>query len=225
MLCDKYKESLMEAAASGPALPDVLREHMEACAHCRTTLAGEQSLFAAVDAGLRRAANGRVRSCFLPNVKANLATEAVPTRNPIPGWAFLGATGAVALAAAFLSLPRGAHDEARKEVITVRSKVPAGAGELSFAPERKTSHSARASKQQNVSDTASHEPEVLIQPEEEEFLKRFYAAARNPAGDVRAVADEHEITPKPLVIEQIEVKDLRIENLDEESGFTQSGTK
>lgn len=231
MLCDKYKEALTEAAASGAALPIPVREHVDTCVHCGATLAGEQTLFAAVDAGLYRAANAKVRSCFLPNVKANLATETAPTRKPLPGWVFVCASGALAFAAAFLSLPRGAHDEARTEAITVPNKVPAGAGGLGlrFAAERKTRYSARASKapeQENVSDTASHEPEVLIQPEEEEFLKRFYAAVCNPARDVRAiVADEHEMTPKPLVIEQIEVKDLKIENLDQESGLTQTGTK
>jgi hypothetical protein len=229
MLCDKYKEALIETAASGAALRISLREHVDACVHCRATLAGERSLFAAVDAGLHRAANAEVRSCFLPNARAKLATETVPTRNPIRGWAFVCATGAVALAAAFLSLPHGAHDQARTEAITMPSKVPAGARGSSFVPERKPRYSARAStvpEQQNVFNTANHEPEVLIQPEEEEFLKRFYAAVRNQARDVRAVvADEHEIAPKPLIIEQIEVKDLKIENLDEESGLTQTGTK
>jgi hypothetical protein len=105
----------------------------------------------------------------------------------------------------------------------------ADGGRLSLAPENKTLYSARASKapnQGNVSDATSHEPEVLIQSEEEECLKRFYATARNRGGDVRAVVvDEHEITPKSLLVEQIEVKDLKIEDLDEESELTQTDTK
>ncbi len=67
---------------------------------------------------------------------------------------------------------------------------------------------------------------MLIQPEEEEFLKRLYLAMRNSAGDAKVVVtDNHEVTPKPLVIEQIEVRGLKIENLDEESGLAQTGTK
>src|SRR6267154_1631009 len=231
MLCDKYKEALIEAAASGAALPLALREHVQACGHCAAVLAGERNLFAAVDAGLHKAANAKVRPSFVPNVQATLATETVPTRNPIPAWGLVCATGALALAAAFLSLPRGAHDKANTEAITVEGKVPAGAGEvgLSLAPEHKTRFSARAyraPKQLKVTGAASHEPEVLVQPEEEEFLKRFYTAARNPARDARAaVTDEHEIMPKPQVIAQIEVKDLKIEDLDNESGFSQTGTK
>jgi hypothetical protein len=232
MLCDKYKKELIEAAASGAALPGGLREHVEACALCGARLAAEQTLFAAVDAGLHKAANAKVRSSsFLPNVKANLASETVPTRNPIPGWAFVCATAALALAAAFLSAPRGDHDKARAEAITLSSKVPAGVGgvELSLVPERKSRHTARAfraAEQQNVAGTTSHEPEVLIQPEEEEFLRRLYVAVRNPERYAAAVVtDNHEVTPKPLVIEQIEVRDLKIENLDEESGLAQTDSK
>jgi hypothetical protein len=228
MVCDKYKKALTKAAASGAALPNAAREHVETCPHCGIVLANTQTLFAAVDAGLHRAANVQVRSSFLSDVKANLAAETVPTRNAIPGWVLVCATGALALAAAFLSLPSGIHDQARTEAITVASKIPTGAGvELSLAPEHKTHYTARNFKspeQQNISG-ASHEPEVLVQPEEEEFLKAFYVV-RNPAGDARVVLTaDHEITPKPLVIEQIEVRDLKIENLDDESGLTQTGTK
>src|ERR1700730_1194906 len=231
MLCDKYKEALIEAAAGGTALSDVLREHVEACVHCGAMLADERILFAAVDAGLHKAANARVRPSFVPNVKAKLATETVPGRNPIPGWAFVPATAALALAVVFLSLPWGAHDKALTAASAGTSKVPAraGAAGLSVAPEHKIRYSAQALKvtdQQNVSGAASHEPEVLIQPEEEEFLKRFYAAVRTPAGEAKVViTDNHEVTPKPLVIEQIEVTDLKIENLDEEAGLARARTK
>ncbi len=231
MLCEKYKKALVEAAASGAALPNALREHVQACEHCAAMLAGERALFAAVDAGLHKAANAKVRPSFVPNVQATLATETVPTRNPIPAWGLVCATGALALAVAFLSLPRGAQDKANTEAITVQGKLPAGACEavLSLAPEHKTRFSARAYRaptQLKVTGAASHELEVLVQPEEEEFLKRFYAAARNPARDARAVVtDEHEIMPTPQVIAQIEVKDLRIEDLVDESSLTQTGTK
>src|SRR6267378_94945 len=137
MLCDEYKEALIEAAASGAALPNALREHMQACEHCAAMLTGERALFAAVDAGLHKAANAKVRPSFVPNVQATLATETVPTRNPIPAWGLVCATGAIALAVAFLGLPRGAHDKADTEAITVQGKVAAEVGEvgLSLAPE------------------------------------------------------------------------------------------
>jgi hypothetical protein len=229
MLCDKYKEALTEAASS-TALPDVLREHLETCAYCRASLVSQRTLFAAVDAGLHKAANAKARSSFHTNVKANLTALAV-THNPIPARALVCATGALALAAAFLSLPRGPQDKARPEAIIVPSKVPASAGgvELSLGPESKIRYSARglrASEQRGFSSGASHEPEVLIQPDEEAFLKRFYVAVRDPAGEARAiVTEEQEIMLTPQAIAQIEVEDLRIEDLGRESELTQTGTK
>ena len=231
MLCDKYKDALIEAAASGAALPIALSEHVETCALCAAKLAGEQTLFAAVDAGLRKAANARVRSSFVAAVKANLATETVPTGKPVPRWALVSATAALALAAAFLSLPRGAHDKAQIEAVTVASKLPVEPVEveLSLVPERKTRYSARTSRvpeQQNVSASTSHEPEVLIQPEEEESLRRFYATARNPVSDGTSVVTEnHEVAPEPLFIEQIELRDLKIEDLDKGPGLAQTETR
>src|SRR6266853_5170953 len=159
MLCEKYKEALVEAAASGAALPNALREHVQACEHCAAVLTGEQAIFAAVDAGLHKAANAKVRPSFVPNVQATLATETVPRRNPIPAWGLVCATGALALAVAFLSLPRGAHDKANTEAITVQGKVAAVADEvgLSVALEHRYSGKAvKAQEQQDVAGAASH---------------------------------------------------------------------
>src|SRR5437879_13427288 len=123
MPCEKYKEALVEAA-SGAALPNALREHVQACEHCAAMLASERALFAAVDAGLHKAANAKVRPSFVPNVQATLATETVPTRSPIPGWALVCAAGALAVTAAFLSVARGSHDKARREGSSVRGRGP-----------------------------------------------------------------------------------------------------
>jgi len=230
MLCEKYKEALVEAAASGAALPNALREHVQACEYCAAMLTGERALFAAVDAGLHKAANAKVRPSLVPNVKANLATETVPSRNPIPGWALVCAAGALAVAAAFLSVPRGSHDKARTEGISVPSGVPAvaaGVG-LRLSPEPTTRYSARVVRvpgQKNISVATSHEPEVLIQPEEEDSLKRWYAAVHNSQRYAKAAFTDDEVAPKLLVIEQIEVRDLKIENLDEGSGLAQAITK
>src|SRR5260370_12877183 len=99
MLCDKYKEALIEAAASGAALPISLREHVDACGRCRATLATEQTLFAAIDAGLHRSANAKVRDCFLPKANANIAAETLPPRHPYPLCAFLSPTAHTVLSA------------------------------------------------------------------------------------------------------------------------------
>jgi hypothetical protein len=229
MLCDKYKEALIEAAA-GAALPVSIREHVDACARCRAKLAATRVLFAAADTELGKTANAEVPPSFLPKVRANLATVAVPGPKPIPSWTFVYATAALVIALGLLGLSRGPRKQTRTESGTVPSQAFVGTNgiALNSVAERKTSDSARFSKvraQQKVS-VAANEPEVLVQPEEEELLKRFYEAARNPARDARTIiADEHELPPKALAIERIEVRDLEIETLDEESGLAQTGTK
>jgi hypothetical protein len=135
------------------------------------------------------------------------------------------------MASFFLSLPRNARDKNHTEAINAPSKVVGGGGSavLNFAPDRQTRYDAKASKvpgRLDVASATSHELEVLIQPEEEEFLKRFYAAVCSPVGEARVVVtDNHELTTKPLAIEQIEVRELTIENLDQGSGIAQAGTK
>jgi len=230
MLCDKYKEVLMEVAAKGATMPVPVREHVDACAACGAGLTEKKALFAAVDAGLHNTANAEVPSSFLLNVKASLPVESVRARNLIPGLGFVCASGALLLAIAFLSLLHRGQERALTEAVTVASEAPADARGtwLNSVSQRKTPHPARVSKaraQQNVS-VANHEPEVLVPPGEEEFLRRYYTRLGSPARDIKlVVADEHELTPKPLVISQIEVKELKIESMEERLGFQQTNTK
>lgn len=100
MPCEHFKEALIEAAASGAALQGPLRAHLAECASCREALAQEQSLFAAIDAGLDTVANVEVPASVLARVRAGLDEVGVP-RSRWLGWAAW--TGA-ALAAASLLL-------------------------------------------------------------------------------------------------------------------------
>src|SRR5260370_7324526 len=77
MLCDKYKEALIEAAASGAALPISLREHVDACGRCRATLSTEQTLFAAIDAPVHKPPTPKIRTTFLPKLKATLPSKSL----------------------------------------------------------------------------------------------------------------------------------------------------
>jgi len=178
-------------------------KHVQACEHCAAVLTGERALFAAVDAGLHKPRTQKYVLPFFLTCRQPRDRDSSDA-NPIPAWGLVFATSALALAVAFLGLPRGAHDKANTEAITVQGKVAAEAGEveLSHAPERKTRFSAKAvaaNEQQDIAGATSHEPDVLIQPEEEEFLKRFYASMPSPAGEAKVVVtDNHEVTPKSL---------------------------
>src|ERR1700726_4695991 len=75
MLCDKYKDALIEAAA-GAAVPISLREHVGACARCRAALDAQRTIFTTVDAGLRSRTNVGVPANFDHRVRAALEVQA-----------------------------------------------------------------------------------------------------------------------------------------------------
>lgn len=95
MLCDKYNEALIEAAASGAGVPVDVREHLDECQDCCEALAIEQALFTAVDVSLRRGANAQLSDSFLHGVRARLTEERVPTRSWSPAWAAVAACAAL----------------------------------------------------------------------------------------------------------------------------------
>ena len=66
MPCQHYKDALIEVAASGSAPQGELRVHLDECASCRAAFAEEQSFFAAIDSGVRAAANIDVPPSLLP---------------------------------------------------------------------------------------------------------------------------------------------------------------
>ena len=72
MLCEHYKEALIEAAASGAELHEDLHAHLDGCAACRAAFEQEQTFFASIDAGLRVTANADVPALLLPRARARL---------------------------------------------------------------------------------------------------------------------------------------------------------
>src|SRR2546423_14825106 len=95
MLCEHYKEALIEAAASDVPAPGDLREHLDGCSDCRAAFEEEQALFSSIDGGLRVAANADVPASLLPRVRAQLSGQSVARRSWIPVWAVLGAAALV----------------------------------------------------------------------------------------------------------------------------------
>jgi hypothetical protein len=227
MLCDEYKDALTEAAASGAALPSCIREHVNFCVRCQGMFAARQVVFAAVDMRLHIINNVELPSSFLPDLKAKLASETPPTRTPIHSWAFACAAGTLVLAVALIGLRRDQGGQIGAESLN-RTKKPAAMANglkldpihVSKAPDRVGVPKARM--QQNLS-ARNHDPEVLVPREEEEYLEGYYARLRKRGGMNLILAGQQEIRAKALQIEQIEVKELKIESLDEEAEL--QGTK
>jgi hypothetical protein len=121
MPCDKYKEALIETAASGAALRISLREHVDACVHCSATLAAQQTLFAAVDSSIRRSANAELPDAFLLGVRSRLTAERISERSWSPAWAAIAASAALIIGTVMVTRDR--HSGA---VLNVKQTSPNG---------------------------------------------------------------------------------------------------
>jgi hypothetical protein len=107
MPCEHYKKALIEAAASawpaggaaygsgsstGDVLSVALREHLKDCAHCRATLAGEQTLFSAIDAALSDHASPEIPASFLFGLQVRIARDQALQRGWFPAWTVVAAS-------------------------------------------------------------------------------------------------------------------------------------
>ena len=85
MICDQYKNALIELAAAGAEPGQELRSHLQACLHCLTAFENERRRFASIDSALRSSANTEVPSSFIPSVRARVQHEssAAPAIAPV----------------------------------------------------------------------------------------------------------------------------------------------
>jgi len=183
--------------------------------------AARQVVFAAVDMRLHTINNVEPASSFLPALKAKLAAETHPRRPPIHSWAFACAAATLVLAVALIGLRRDQGGQIGEESLSRREKPADGANALKVDPIQVSKAPdpvgvAKARMQQNLS-AASHDPEVLVPREEEKYLESYYARLQKRDGMNVVLAGQQETRAKALQIEQIEVKELKIESLDEEA--------
>jgi hypothetical protein len=126
MVCDKYKETLIEAAATGDALAGDVQEHVRVCASCREMLASQQSLFSSVDAGVRYRVNVPVPTNFDHRMRAALQTQAPQSRWRYSWVLTAGTLGAAAaiLIAFLLARPVKHGVNGTGTNVVVESKLP-----------------------------------------------------------------------------------------------------
>lgn len=224
MPCQRYKDALIEAAASGAAPSGELRTHLAGCASCLAAFAQEQSLFAAMDAGLRMTVNAEVPPSLLPRVSAGLDQVSVAPRvrwlQPL-----VFASGSVALILmVFLMthphrpMPEGTakHGPILQAPVTPRTDTspenapPANTKIASI----RANHSHTAGNSTILHSAASSNPEVLVPPDEREAYARFVATLKERSGVVvtlRAHASEKRdalVSADSLQIPDIEIKPL-----------------
>jgi hypothetical protein len=102
MPCEDYREALIEAAATDSLPSRELRLHLDACASCRAASSEELQLFAAIDSGLRTAANAEVPASLLARVRVQLDDRPVRRRAWVPAGVVMAAAVAVVAVIVFV---------------------------------------------------------------------------------------------------------------------------
>jgi len=218
MFCQTYNKSLTDAAASGE-LSLAQREHLASCEPCRIAFAQEQSLFAAIDSGLRTAANSEVPATLIPRVHFALNNEPAPQRR---SFSFLvwGLASAVVTAGVVFGLIHSSSKPA-----PVEPSRPAPVAVAQNSPERTSLNptptggvSPLQRKRPVVliesRDSRPESPEVLVPDEERAAFARYMAQiSRSPANiSVRAVlaprGPQESVQISPIQIASLEPRPL-----------------
>jgi hypothetical protein len=197
MKCDKYRDALIDGAATGGKLEGSLAGHLEVCTQCRMRLQQEQSLFEAIDDALRSKVNEIPQAGFLAGLRAQVWKETAPRSRWSLMWAMASAALVLIAVAHPWTRPPRQPDEARvpqASIIRVQQK-----SELAEPARDLTKDSnARARAQQHparqliAGQAPRREPEVLVPPDEGKAFVQFVARLRQ-----REVVAQAFVTPAP----------------------------
>jgi len=216
MFCSTYNKSLTDAAASGEASP-AQREHLASCESCRAAFASEQSLFAAIDSGLRSATNSEVPTTLIPCVLVAINNE--PARRPsFQKWIFAGAVVTCALAATIILQLK--QREAPVPFKTAVTQTPARSSPQFGVLRPSVSAAPESPRRLNKSETVRPSPadaagsitaEVLVPDEERAAFAKFLAHQKRRAAESSAAVLLVPEAPKELVaIPPVEIASLKV---------------
>lgn len=221
MLCEKYKDALIEAAVTGGEIAPAVREHVEACANCADELAQQRSLVGAIDASVSRQMNAPVPAAMLRRLDAHLAQQPQAKQTPRFVQIFAGAVATFLVAAAvFIMLARHKPriDEARRvgpdsaknervDHVRIAMEPPQAPANVPAKVQpgvagHMRSHTAR------VSETQKHpEPELLMPPDERVALEHFIAKSKTRDELVAALMAPLRRSPDEI-LKHIEIPDI-----------------
>jgi hypothetical protein len=224
MSCEPYSKSLTDAAAAGESLSYPLQQHLASCESCRGAFALEQSLFSAIDFGLRAATNSEVPATLLPRVRAGIVDAPQPRRFSFSNLAMASTALGTAAIVAFFYLQSRAPST---RTATIPASASRSAGPLhSISPSivnprasRSVSplqHDARVTLVAGRSPNPKP-PDVIVAPEEGAALLRYEALLRKTraTGFQTTGANPFNLhfQIEPLEIAEIELGELNISPL------------
>jgi hypothetical protein len=227
MSCDTYKDTLFEACAGGEELGPEVRQHLEDCTDCHTTLEREQELHAAIDSGLHARLSESPSPSFLANVRMQISYERPPSGwwNHRWAWAWAWAGAAVAILLFVLAKPlvhrqrEGLQGSMPQTAVASIPQRPAMAsGDIPGDPGTHGRTAKHATKARVVLEPTNRAPEVLVPPDEREALARFVSHLRQGDEVARAFVQPQPQEPgelfeiRPVEIARLQVKPLAWES-------------
>jgi hypothetical protein len=232
MPCEIYREALRETVAAAAAPSSQLRLHLDVCASCRAAFDEESQLFAAIDSGLRVAANAEVPTSLLPRVKAKLNERAVPRFSWIPAFAVIAASAAIVIALIYVhGTGRGDAEHISPAKATVRVVAPR---ETSSVPLSANSFEKRAPSSklkpplaiESATQVPAEPVTVLVQAGQKQAIDALLLSLRH--GQVKGevlLAEKPDQPLRELEVPPLAIAPIELESLPDVSGQVESGSE
>jgi hypothetical protein len=230
MFCERYQETLIEAAAacdSDSPLPLDLRAHLDSCASCYAAFDEERHLLAAIDSGIRQRANMEVPASLFATVRVRLVEEGPSSVTNLArsSWEY-AAAAAVLLAVVLMpflgmrkvsveSLNRKEHANLPGSSVGAVSPISSSdkareIGSASSSGSRSArSIQARATAPTLVSASSSMKVRVLVPADQQALLKQYVLALRARGAAVDAVDQPASPIPVETRLSSIDIAELQ----------------
>lgn len=218
MLCERYKEALIEAAALARAaekLAPAVREHVEVCEDCQFFLQAQYELQSAIGEGLKLWVSVEAPEDLSVRVRRLVAGERRP-RVRVLQWVVAGAAVAMAL---FLFMVRGggrpgiAQTAPGEVAVNVVSR-PGADVRVQQASPREKRRPPRGSLQDANSRTDAMDVRPLVQSGQRELIELVVQRMRNGELDGRILRWD----AQGKELEELQVKPIEIDALNGEPG-------
>jgi anti-sigma factor RsiW len=218
--CEDYRTALTDAAADVIQPPLELCSHLEACASCHATFVEEMQLFAAIDSGVRSAANAEVPASLLPRVRVQLNERPVPRRSWVPAFAAIAAVAALIVAIVFVHgigrytaepTPQVSSASPSASSAEIRPDPPV-VGVIEMMSPRAKNKTVRAAKTAPL--VQAEEVAVLIPAGQKQAMDALLAGVRQ--GQVKAdvlLAENSEETLEELQVSPIDISPIEMKPL------------
>jgi len=222
--CEDYRTALTNATAAAAEPSLELRSHLDACASCRAAFTEELQLFAAIDTGVRSAANAEVPASLLPRVRVQLNERPVLRHS----WVLAGAAMAAAVAlVAVIVFVRGFGGDTiptNPQVISAARNVPPtriqpappAVAPYETAGLARKHRQIRAAKTAPIVAAAVAEVAVLVPAGQKQAMDALLAGVRQ--GQVRAdvlLAENSEKTLEDLQVSPLDVSPIEMKPLED----------